>query len=52
MKIKLTKDTKVNMPAGSIIDVPEPVFRNLVSLNAAVPVAGDTEPKKRRATKK
>lgn len=52
MKIKLTKDARINMQAGSVIDVPEPVYRNLVSLGVCVPVAGDAEtPKKRRATK-
>ena len=53
MKVKLTKDARINMQAGSVIDVPEPVYRNLVSLGVCVPVAGDAEtPKKRRAKKR
>ena len=54
MKIKLIKDTKITMKAGSIVDVPAPVYNNLVSLGAGVPVAGEagTTTKRKRATKK
>ena len=51
MKVKLIKDTKVVMQAGSVIDVPEPVYNNLISLGAAEPVGDETGTKKRRATK-
>lgn len=53
MKIKLVKDTRIMMKAGSVVDVPAPVYNNLVSLNAGVPVAGEAgTTKRKRATKK
>jgi hypothetical protein len=51
MKVKLTKDTRVMMQAGSVVDVSEPVYNNLVSLGLAVPAGDETGTKKRRATK-
>lgn len=51
MKVKLTKDTRVMMQAGSVVDVSEPVYNNLVSLGLAVPAGDEAGTKKRRATK-
>lgn len=44
MKIKLLRDTRVNMKAGEIVEVSPVVFQNMVTLGVAEPV---TEEKKK-----
>lgn len=44
MKVKLLRDTRVNMKAGEIVEVSSVVFQNMVTLGVAEPV---TEEKKK-----
>jgi len=44
MKVKLLRDTRVNMKAGEIVEVSPVVFQNMVTLGVAEPV---TEEKKK-----
>ena len=50
MKVRLLKDTRINMKAGEIVDVSPVVYRNLVSLGVAVSVP-ETKKKTTRAKK-